>query len=148
MQIQCESNAHCTCPTLHCVERVHTCTLTSSAHASTQFTIAPLSDLYSSQPSSWDEQLCGTQCVAQRSAYCWYSQHMHALRPCWHTMHRCVIQITLDQNRLWKWVGINLDWIQIRWMHSQRGRIQSRFDPVQCALDVQCGRASTLFLPW
>ena len=143
MQIQCESNAHQSRPRCSVRNWIHAYTLTSSGHTSTQlpwcrrqiFTSA------SHHIASWVERICGTQCVAKRSAL----TTTRVCMPCpfWfvRTTCNCAIQFNPDRNRLWKWIGINPDWIRIGQMRIQCGRIQTGFDLVQCALGVQCGQA-------
>ena len=63
--------------------------------------------------------------------------------PFWSSCARrnCAIQFNPDRNHLWKWIGINLDWIRIGRMRIQCERAQTGFDLVQCALGVQCEQA-------
>ena len=67
---------------------------------------------------------------------------VHAM-PFWslRSTRNCMIQFNPGRNHLWKWIGINPDQIRIGWIRIQCGRTQTRFDPVQCALGVQCGCA-------
>ena len=123
--------------TLHCVERVHACTLTSSAHTSAQFTIVLSSDLYSSQPSSRDEQFRGTHCIAQRSAHC---MHVDVVDTCMHAA-RVNAQCAIVWSRSF-WIkttsgsglgGLDPDWVNA---HSVWTGLNSCF----C-----CGRISTSY---
>ena len=102
------------------IVHAHTALSGTSSHVHIDFkwphlhtaTIAPFSDLYSSQPSSQDEQLRGTQCVAQRSAHCRNSRHMHACCLCQCATHHYVVQITPDQTTSGS--GLGLIWIGSR----------------------------------
>ena len=88
-------------------------------------------------------------CSPEKCAHCWYSTHKYACHALFglhtHAMRNCVIQINLDRNHLWKWIGINLDQIRIGRMCIQCGHTQTEFHPVQCALSVQCGQAFIVF---
>ena len=106
-------------------------------------TMAPSSDLYFSQPSycfsSWADTW-NTVCSPEKRAHC---RRAYTPRPFWslRATRNCAIQFNPDRNHLWKWIGINLDQIRIGRMCIQCGCAQTRFDPVQCALGIQCGQA-------
>ena len=140
MRIQCESNVHRSRP--HCIlqNRIHACMLISSGHTSTQLPWRPhqICTLASHRIVSRVEQIRGTQCVAQRSTLIVGSRHERAC----HALFGPNAQLRdPDRNHLWKWTGINPDRIRIGQIRIQCGRTQTGFDPVQCALGVQCGRA-------
>ena len=60
--------------TLHCVEQIHACMLTSSSHTSTQCP-CQICTSASHHIASGVEKICGTHCEARRSALTVYSWH-------------------------------------------------------------------------
>ena len=144
MRIQCESNAHRSCP--HCIvqDRIHACTLTSSGHTSAQLPWRRRQNfiLASYHIASRVKQIRGTQCVAQRSPL-EVDTSVHATP---FLVLTCNAQLCDPVwNHLWKWIGINQDRIRIGRMRIQRGCAQTGFDPVHCALGDQCVQSLYLY---
>ena len=83
-------------------------------------TIAPLSDLYSSQSSycfsRWADTW-NTVCSLEKHAHCQYSQHVRACHAFLVLMRNVQLQ-NPDQSCLLRWVGTNLNWTQIKWIQS------------------------------
>ena len=79
--------------------------------------------------------------LAWRSALTVGSRHECACHAHFGPHAQRAIQFNPDQNHLLKWIGINLDRIWIGRMCIQCERAQTEFDPVQCALGVQCEQA-------
>ena len=141
MRIQCKSksNAHRSHP--HCIVRnwICTCSLTLSDHTSTHlpwhlrqiFTSASHHYCISNWVDMWN-----TVCSSEKRIHCWYSRHEHVCHAFLVLMCNCAIQINPDRNHLWKWIRINGSRLG-----DQCGRAQTGFDPVQCALGVQCEQA-------
>ena len=146
MRIQCESNAHHKSRSRpHCIvwNRIHTCTVTSSGHTSTQLPWRPRQIFTSASHhiASQVKQTRGTQCAAQRSALTVGSRHE---REC-HALFGPHVQSAIAQSssiRIETTPGSGLGLIQIEsglgeLMRIQCECVQTGFDPVQCALDVQ-----------
>ena len=135
MRIQFASIAWFASP-LHCAEPN---SLVHVDHTSTQLPWHPRQTSPSHHIASWVEQIHvrGTQCVARRSALTVSERACHALL----VLTRKAQLRDPVQNHLWKWIGINPDWIRIGRMRIQCERAQTGFNPVQCALGVQCEQA-------
>ena len=124
MRIQCKSNAHQSCP--HCIVRnqIHVWTLISSGHTSTQLPWRPCQIFTSASHhiASQVEQIRGSP----KHTHCWYVTQACMPCPFWSHVQRAIARSRSI------WIG------RVR---IQCGRAQTGFDPVQCALGVQCGQA-------
>ena len=93
-----------------------------------QAAIAPLSDLYSSQPlycfSRWADSW-NTVCSLEKHAQGKYSRHTVHATPFYSSHAQLLIQINPDWNHLWKWIGVNPDWVNVHWVWTCLVRIQS-----------------------